>query len=293
MAKIRVGQLAKELNLKVGEVLARLRELGAEVKSNLSTVEDEVADHLRSAAPSSEKRPAEAPKGAPPTGGAAAGGRATLKAPLRRQQPATQGVTPAPAASPPKGTSAISHVTPQGSAPRTAAVKATATPVRPAPKPVPVAPAARSAAPARTSSPGPARPAAAGGVPPASQHQVAQPRPATTTPAKPGGAPIPHRPQVATGPPRPGVIRGAVSSQPRPGSPPLPTTRPPGSFGPTGLKPSSAAARPLSGVGQPQRPLPPRGASAHPTATSAGAKPAGPARPGAAASPLRPVAPGE
>ncbi len=39
MAKIRVGDLAKELNLKSGEVLTRLREMGAAVKTNLSTVE--------------------------------------------------------------------------------------------------------------------------------------------------------------------------------------------------------------------------------------------------------------
>src|SRR3989442_12524883 len=67
MAKIRVGQLAKELNLKVAELLARLRELGAEVKSNLSTVDDEVAARLRSAAPSAEKAPADHPSPASPT----------------------------------------------------------------------------------------------------------------------------------------------------------------------------------------------------------------------------------
>src|SRR5256885_14072733 len=67
MPKIRVGQLAKELNLKVGDVLARLRQLGAEVKSNLSTVEDEVAARLRAAASSSEKQSADRPSPAPPT----------------------------------------------------------------------------------------------------------------------------------------------------------------------------------------------------------------------------------
>src|SRR5882672_11533016 len=66
MAKIRVGQLAKELNLKVADLLARLRELGAEVKSNLSTVDDEVAARLRSAAPSTGKAQADRPSPAPP-----------------------------------------------------------------------------------------------------------------------------------------------------------------------------------------------------------------------------------
>jgi len=48
MGKVRVGQLAKELNIKVSEVIARLKELGIEAKSNLSTVEDIVATRLRS-----------------------------------------------------------------------------------------------------------------------------------------------------------------------------------------------------------------------------------------------------
>src|SRR5438552_11901630 len=51
MAKIRVGQLAKELNLKVPDVVARLREIGIESKTNLSTVDDEAADRLRASAP--------------------------------------------------------------------------------------------------------------------------------------------------------------------------------------------------------------------------------------------------
>src|SRR6266702_4241630 len=61
MAKIRVSELAKELNLKSGEVLARLRELGAAVKTNLSSVEEEVAGRLRAALAGLEKKPAEGP----------------------------------------------------------------------------------------------------------------------------------------------------------------------------------------------------------------------------------------
>ena len=56
MAKIRVGDLAKELNLKSGEVLARLREMGAAVKTNLSTVEEDLARRLRSALTGVEKK---------------------------------------------------------------------------------------------------------------------------------------------------------------------------------------------------------------------------------------------
>src|SRR5436309_1387514 len=71
MAKIRVGQLAKELNLKVSEVLARLRELGAEVKSNLSTVEEELAGQMRSNLGARGPTPAAVPD---------AGGKSTAKA---------------------------------------------------------------------------------------------------------------------------------------------------------------------------------------------------------------------
>src|SRR2546426_5302786 len=59
MAKIRVGDLAKELNLKSGEVLTRLREMGAAVKTNLSTVEEDLARRLRSALTGVEKKPVE------------------------------------------------------------------------------------------------------------------------------------------------------------------------------------------------------------------------------------------
>src|SRR5258706_9807970 len=59
MAKIRVGQLAKEMNLKVPEVLARLREMGVEAKTNLSTVEDEVAGRLRGSTAPAAAKPAD------------------------------------------------------------------------------------------------------------------------------------------------------------------------------------------------------------------------------------------
>ena len=50
MAKVRVGEIAKELNLKASEALAKLRELGFRVKSNLSTIDEEAVTRLRGAA---------------------------------------------------------------------------------------------------------------------------------------------------------------------------------------------------------------------------------------------------
>src|SRR5258706_15518750 len=48
MGKVRIGQLAKELNLKAADLMARLKEMGVEAKSNLSSVEDDVAARVRS-----------------------------------------------------------------------------------------------------------------------------------------------------------------------------------------------------------------------------------------------------
>jgi hypothetical protein len=48
MGKVRVGQIAKELNIKVTEAISRLKELGIDAKSNLSTIEEVVANRLRS-----------------------------------------------------------------------------------------------------------------------------------------------------------------------------------------------------------------------------------------------------
>jgi translation initiation factor IF-2 len=62
MPKIRVGQLAKELNLKTGDVIELLRKLGADVKNNLSTVDDEVARRARESAPSAGTAPPAARK---------------------------------------------------------------------------------------------------------------------------------------------------------------------------------------------------------------------------------------
>src|SRR5258705_3989289 len=103
MAKIRVGQLAKELNLKVSDVMARLRELGAEVKSNLSTVEDELAARLRSAPEAKGSASAAVPEAA---------AKNTDKVTPRKQATAHGGPMPPTAppkavATPPRATSPI------------------------------------------------------------------------------------------------------------------------------------------------------------------------------------------
>src|SRR5882762_8443731 len=146
MTKIRVGQLAKELNLKVGEVLARLRELGAEVKSNLSTVEEDVATRLRSAVSPAEQRPAEGSKGGQPASVPFAGGRSTAKAAPSKQPAAQQGAPAGPPAA--KAAPAGVRATSPAPAPKTSALKAQPiAPVKSAPKPLPPLPSPRPAAP--------------------------------------------------------------------------------------------------------------------------------------------------
>src|SRR3990167_828677 len=109
MAKIRVGQLAKELNLKVPEVLARLRELGAEAKTNLSTVEDEVAGRLRASIPAAGQKPAEGAaartgagrRSAAPTAASGATAPRAVSKPQTVSRPATPHAAVPAAARPP------------------------------------------------------------------------------------------------------------------------------------------------------------------------------------------------
>src|SRR5574344_937375 len=47
LGKMKVHELAKELNLKNNEVLAMLEKMGIEAKSHLATIEDDVANKIR------------------------------------------------------------------------------------------------------------------------------------------------------------------------------------------------------------------------------------------------------
>src|SRR6185295_9049689 len=284
MAKIRVGQLAKELNLKVGDVLARLRELGAEVKSNLSTVEDELAARLRSAPEAKGPVSAVVPETA---------AQSTAKAAPRKQATGHGGQVPATA--PPKTVATPPRATSQMPTLRGPVVKTPPATAKPAPRPAVPGAAQRPSIPARTVPAGsthrtPGSPAASQTTP----HPGATVRPAPTGAPKPLTPATPQRPQIPGGPPRPGLVRGPFPPHHRAASPITTTTRPSSPpAGPTGLKSAPPPARPLGGGGQPQRPLPPRGASAHPAGSQAGARPGSPPRPGSIGGPLRPMGRGE
>src|SRR5439155_1246240 len=226
MAKIRVGQLAKELNLKVADLLARLHELGAEAKSNLSTVDDEVAARLRSSAPSAGKSPADIMGPTPPAKQPAIA-RAVSRTGARTQSAAeTAGVSPVapkPASPAVKGTVGTPV---KGSVAKPAAAASVKPPVKPSAA-TPSASVPRPAgAVARPTVPAPTRPGAPLGQ--AGPHATpatpgTQSRPVPVAPVRPGGTNIPQRPQAATGIPRPGLVRGPVSAPAaRPGPPPPP-----------------------------------------------------------------------
>jgi translation initiation factor IF-2 len=178
MAKIRIHELAKRVGLSTKEVVERLRAAGVEVRSNLSSVDEESEKLL--------KAPAAAP--APAAGGVPAA------APAR------------PAAAPPSAAAPAAHAPPaRTSPPRPAAQPTAGAPRRPAPQPPP-APASGSraagspagpqvqrqppAAPPRTAGPAAPPPRAAGPAPPrpaqpARPQPAAPPRPAAVVPAGP------------------------------------------------------------------------------------------------------------
>ncbi|HYV17796.1 MAG TPA: translation initiation factor IF-2 [Verrucomicrobiae bacterium] len=211
MGKVRVGQIAKELNIKVTEAISRLKELGIDAKSNLSTIEEVVANRLRSefgAARSAAKTAQPAAPKVPKI--------VTIKRPGAPVPPGvTLPVIPKPAPPPPP------PVEPQAKGPGHAG---------PAPStgrgPIPVRPgmpvAGRPGAPVATR-PGASPQGTTPGARPPYQGQPPRPggqapgapgvRPGQA-PARPGGAPFPGR--GAT----PGLRPAGPGQPPRPGVPP-------------------------------------------------------------------------
>jgi len=150
MAKIRVYELAKELGFDNKAFVEELHREGIQVKSYMSTVDEETADLVRTlfgsrgekakaapAAPPAEKAPA--PEAAKPKGKESAPPAAKAPAPAPKKEAAPPAAPPQRAPAPP----------------RAAAPKA----APPAPRPAPPAPAARTAAPPTPEAPAPPKPA--------------------------------------------------------------------------------------------------------------------------------------
>jgi len=159
MGKVRVGQIAKELNIKVTEAIVRLKELGIDAKSNLSTIEEVVANRLRSEF------------------GAA-------RSAAKMAQPAA-----------PKIPKIVTIKRPGAPVPPGVTLPVITRPPAP-PAPVPEAPKSAAGAPAPTRSPIPARPGSP--VPPPRGPGMVRPgTPGAPFPAgapRPGGPAVPGRP---------------------------------------------------------------------------------------------------
>jgi translation initiation factor IF-2 len=231
MGKVRVGQIAKELNIKVTEAISRLKELGIDAKSNLSTIEEVVANRLRSEFGAARTAAKAAQPAAPKIPKIV-----TIKRPGAPVPPGvTLPVIPRPPAPPAPVAEPQARVT--GNPPPSAAGRGPL-PVRPG-MPPPNRPGGVVTARGATNPPGPSTP---GVRPPFSGNPQ---RPATQGPGGPGMRP-------GQGPPRPGTV-------PPPGRGTTPGLRPSGP-GPTG-RPGVPPPRPGPGAVRPGPVVGPRTAA--------------------------------
>ncbi|MCL6537601.1 MAG: translation initiation factor IF-2 [Acidothermus sp.] len=224
MAKVRVYELAKELNVESKAVLAKLHELGEFVRSASSTIEAPVVRKLREAFPPPPP-PADGGNGAAPAQEAPSK-EAPAKASSRAKTPA-KSASPAPSQPSPSAPPASTATPPSGVQPPPAPAPRPAPPVRPGPavpkppsgpprmgnnpftspmpRPIPRPPAARQTPPG---SPGVPRPPLRPGAPGRPTPGMMPPRPAAGRTTPPGrGAPIrlPGRGPAAPAAGRPGA----------------------------------------------------------------------------------------
>ena len=142
MAKPRVHEVAKELGLTSKEVLAHLDKIGEPVKSHASTIDESLADRVRSDLSSNGKKPAA--KAAPKT---------TAKADPEKAAPAKKAPAKAPAAKTAPAKTAPPKAAPEKAAPAKAAAPKSEAPAPKTAKAAPAKPAAQQAAPAEAPAP--------------------------------------------------------------------------------------------------------------------------------------------
>ncbi len=281
--KVRIFELAKELNMSSKDLMALFGRLGLEAKSQLSVVEPKVADLLRAqlkgaakpapkAAPAAAKRAVSAP--AEPAAAAPPAAEPVAAAPAAAAPP------PAVAAAPPAATPApepAPALRPVPATPRRVAKPAAAAEDAPAVAAAPPAPeVAAAAAPVAPPDEPPAPPVAPAPVPPSSPApRIAPgaptrplpgsvaPRPAPGAPPRPPIGPMPPRRPISPTEPvpqlRPVPAGQASIAQPRPAPPqPMPNSASPNGVGGIPGRPG-VAPRPGMGVpgqGYQQRPMP-------------------------------------
>jgi translation initiation factor IF-2 len=254
--KVRIFELAKELNMTSKDLVALFGRLGLEAKNQLSVVEPKVADLLRAQLKSAAK-PAAKPATAAPRASAPKAAVADAPAPVAPVAPVVVAAEPPPA--------------PEPVAPVAPVIEAVAD--------VPVAP------PAPVPEPVAAAPDADPGEPPAAVADAAPaaaPRPASPAPRiAPGAPPRPGSvaPRIAPGaPPRPGSVapRPAPGAPLRPAAGPMPPRRPLPSDPTPMLRPVPAGQASI---------VAPRPAPVNPNSASPGQVGGIPGRPGVAPRP--------
>ncbi|MGE5553198.1 MAG: translation initiation factor IF-2 [Betaproteobacteria bacterium] len=216
MPKVRVYELAKELNVRNQDLLTLLQRLGVDAKNHMSVIEETLAQQIIQRVQAARQKSVQAPPPKPAAGAATGAAPATAKPPVK---PAA-----APAAAP-----ALPAAAPPVPAARTSVTPSAAGQPRPAMRPGGPAPGG-----GRPERPG-ARPGA--NRPGAERPGFGGPRPGPGGP-RPGfgtGRPGPGGPARSGGGVRPGVPRPGFGGAPRPGfgvtrpaaaTPPEPVRRP-------------------------------------------------------------------
>jgi translation initiation factor IF-2 len=256
--KVRVFELARELDMESKDLMVLCRQNGIELKNQLSTVGPELRDQILEVVKRGPSATAQATRtpAAP-----------VLPTVINKKVVTLESRRPAPRPSAPEAPAAPEPAAPEPVAPAAAAPPPAAPrPAQPtaAPAaPVPVAPAAKAPTPA------PAAPAQ-----PPQARPVEPPRPAAPSPATPGQPAVPDiaasrtPPSAPATPAAPARPMRDLGSGPRPGGggdSRAPRTLRPGSNRPN-IRPGMAAPAPL-------KPLPPRPAGAPPKPAEKIAKP--------------------
>jgi translation initiation factor IF-2 len=256
MSKVRINDLARELEVKSRSILDALTAVGVtEKKTHSSSIEENEAEQVRGyfnrgARPASPARPAQEAKPAFNLSHVSKPGDA-LKAILERKQAeaAAKSRPPVPSARPTVAAPAAAAAARPSPAARPPAPAAAAAPIAAAaaapeaPAPRRIVPQPRAAAPIITPRPAATRPAP--GVPVAARPQAAAPAVASTPPA----APVVVKPS-AVPPPAPSAAAPAAPAAAAPTAP-APTAPPPAAAAPAPEAPAAPAA-PVRRVIMPQ-----------------------------------------
>ncbi len=295
--KVRIFELAKELNLSSKELIGLFERLGLEAKNQLSVVDDKIADLVRGVLGGAAAKPAAQPAAKAPVAAAAAGSASAPVASVAVAEPAppVTVVEPVISAAPPQAapSAAAPAAEPPAQAPvRPAAAKPESVEAEQVPTLRPVTTTPRRPGPPKTDAA--AAPPAAHGSPVAANGAAAAP--GTAAPVKPAAKAHPAHGPGTKAPGAPAAGPSPAAKVP-PLAPPRPRPRP--AAAPT-VEAPIPTLRPVprgqSSVVQP-RPVTPAPPAQPPGGIAASATPGPssgiPGRPGLAPRPGQPGVPGQ